>query len=59
MKKLILCIASVLAGSLLLLACQEQGNVKYFRHLYMYKIRNLTFTNPVNPIDHKKINCYK
>jgi hypothetical protein len=58
MKKLSIYIALALAGSLSLLACQEQGNVKYFRHLRMYKIHDLTFTYPVDPEDYKKINCY-
>jgi YD repeat-containing protein len=60
MKKLGICILlAALACSLPLLSGRDKGTVKYFRHLRIYKIHDLTFTYPVDPKDYKKINCYK
>lgn len=59
MKKLgIYILLAALACSLPLLSGRDKGNVKYFRHLRMYKIHNLDFAYPVDPKDHKKINCF-
>jgi hypothetical protein len=59
MKRLgIYVLLAALACSPLLLSCKETGNVKYFRHLRLYKIHDLSFSYPVGPSDYKKINCY-
>ncbi|MEE9117018.1 MAG: hypothetical protein V3U02_00300 [Calditrichia bacterium] len=57
MKKLRVClfILSVLAISL---SCSQEDNVKYYRHLRLYKIHDLAFSYPIDAEDHKKITCY-
>jgi len=58
MKKLRSFLLFILLVLAIAICAYPKGNVKYYRHLRLYKIHDLAFSYPVSPDSFKEINCY-